>query len=270
MRQKFERDDEIARFAAVLARVTVAALSDIAVGIAPRGDIEREFGRAAVVTFAAANGTLFGNLFARAAAGIARFHLYRSENTASRNDLNAPRALALFASGIRRAVFRARTLTSRARFAASVRYGLFAALCRVEKRQFDLYVDVGTLFLRRLLTARTAAEARKEIAENIAETGKTAEALSTRKTAEIACPRIVEFIVVCGAFLLVGQSFVRLVYLLEFGGSRLVVGMKIGVILFDEFAVCRLYLFLRCLAVNTQYFIIILRHNLFQNRRFYN
>lgn len=93
---------------------------------------------------------------------------------------------------------------------------------------------------RRARRGGTAAEAGEYIVENIAEAaeaGKSAEA--ARSAAETAHVRVVEFVVVLGSLLGVGKDFVRLVDLLELRRRVCVAGVKVGVVLFDEFAIRR-------------------------------
>ena len=255
VRLNADDDDQIAGRAAVRPRLTVSALADIRIGIRPCGDVQRELRLATDIPLPLAVGALVGDDLSSAAAVGACAHPHGSAEHRFLRIADLPFPAALGAGTERSAVFRTRAVTARARLVAEIGDLPCAPLCSVHKTERERELDIVAGGIA--LDGRAAAEALKDTVENISEPAEAAKARAAAHASHTSHAGMFLFIVVRGTFLLIGEDFVRLVDLLKFFRGELIVGVKIGVVLFDQLFIRRLDLLLRRCFAHAEDLVIV-------------
>ena len=217
-------------------------------------DGERDLRLLPHIPLALAVGAFIGDDLALAAAVGAGAHAHHAAEHGILRESDLPFAAAAGARFICRAALRARAAAGGAGLVARIADLLHAALGGVHEGKAHLELDVLARGIA--LHGGIAAEALEDAVENVAEApaAETAEACA----AHAAHARMLLFIVVGSALLLIGEHFVRLVDLLELLCGELIVGVKVGVILLDELFIRRLDLLLRRVLAHAENFVIVL------------
>ncbi len=209
-----------------------------------------------------------GSLIIRPEADVTRLHADRSAERRFLRVTDFARAAAVGTLDVLSAVFRARTVTGRARLETVDRDLLLRAVSRFleGKRNVKAYITAAAARIAAASAAGVVAEHVDKFVEKRSAAVRIA-ARARTTSAEPGKPRAARLhCVVFGAFLRVGQRFVCLVYFLEFIGSDLVARVQVGMVLTRKLTERAFYIVFRSGFIDAQYFVITFCHTLLRVR----